>query len=59
MQVTQFVRFKECPLRQLSDGGHFGEIALLRADRRRTANVVTLAFCELQVLRRRAYSLTH
>ena len=41
VQVTMFVppRFRETPVRQLSDGAHFGEIALLRADRRRTASV--------------------
>ena len=49
VQVTQFVRYRENPICQIGDGGHFGEIALLRADQRRTANVVTLAFCELQV----------
>ena len=48
-QVTQFVRYRENPICQIGDGGHFGEIALLRADQRRTANVVTLAFSELQV----------
>ena len=47
--MTQFVRYRENPICQIGDGGHFGEIALLRADQRRTANVVTLAFCELQV----------
>eukprot|EP00908_Phaeocystis_cordata_P026471 Transcript_8953.p2 GENE.Transcript_8953~~Transcript_8953.p2 ORF type:complete len:313 (-),score=97.83 Transcript_8953:121-1059(-) len=55
VQVTQFVRYRENPICQIGDGGHFGEIALLRADQRRTASVVTLAFCELQVLSRKRF----
>ena len=31
-QVTQFIDLNETPIRQLTDGGHFGEIALLNVD---------------------------
>merc|ERR1740130_620198 len=49
VQVTRFVSYEELPLCQLGDGCHFGEIALLRADGKRTANVLTLKNCELQI----------
>ena len=55
LQVTQFQNYREEPLRQLRDSSHFGEIALLNADRRRTANVLTLTFCDLQMLSRAAF----
>eukprot|EP00908_Phaeocystis_cordata_P008354 Transcript_19010.p1 GENE.Transcript_19010~~Transcript_19010.p1 ORF type:complete len:813 (-),score=358.41 Transcript_19010:1119-3557(-) len=56
VQVTQFINFQEAPIRQLTDGGHFGEIALLNANGRRTANVVTISFCDLQMLDRKSFS---
>ncbi len=40
----------------LAAGGHFGEIALLNANGRRTANVVTISFCDLQMLDRKSFS---
>merc|ERR1719313_2570158 len=55
VQVTQFINFVETPVRQLTDGGHFGEIALLSPDRRRTANVATINFCDLQMLERKNF----
>lgn len=55
LQVSQFVNYQEQPLRQLRDSSHFGEIALLNSDRRRTANVLTLTFCDLQMLSRAAF----
>ena len=56
LQVTQFIDLNETPIRQLNDGDHFGEIALLNADKRRTANVVTISFSELQMLSRRQFN---
>ena len=35
-----------------------GEIALLKPDRKRTANVVTLGFCDLQMLDRKSFERT-
>ena len=55
VQVTHFVRYREMPLCQLADGAHFGEIALLSEDGKRTANVLTLKNCELQILTRRKF----
>ena len=55
LQVTQFQNYREQPIRQIRDSSHFGEIALLNADRRRTANVLTLTFCDLQMLSRAAF----
>jgi potassium voltage-gated channel Eag-related subfamily H protein 7 len=55
VQVSRFINFVETGIRQLGDGGHFGEIALLAPDRRRTANVCTLTFCDLQILKRRQF----
>ena len=55
VQITCFVNFREVPIRQLTDGGHFGEVALLNADRRRTANALTIHFCDLQMLSRATF----
>jgi potassium voltage-gated channel Eag-related subfamily H protein 7 len=52
VQVTHFLGGFEQPLCQLRDGGHFGEMALLNLEGRRTANVLTLKNCELQILAR-------
>ena len=57
VQITCFVNLREVPVRQLKDGGHFGEIALLNPDKRRTANALTIHFCDLQMLTRATFEL--
>jgi CRP-like cAMP-binding protein len=39
----------------LEDGGHFGEVALLVADQRRIASVITIEVCEVYRLSRKDF----
>ena len=54
VQVTQFEArddyMREHPLRQLGPGALFGEVGLLSEAGRRTANVLTLRYCEFLTL---------
>ena len=40
---------------QIAEGSVFGEMAMLNTSGRRTANVLTLVFCEFHVLNRHAF----
>jgi len=52
VKVTVLKSGVEYDIRKLAAGDHFGDTALTRPDQRRTANVISLTFCDFQSLSR-------
>ena len=58
VQVTELDdSLEEVPLAQIGEGSFFGEMALLSNDGKRMANVLTLFFCEFEMLSRKAFDV--